>query len=74
LSVAGDGVLAGRVLDVRTTPGQLRLVVGTELGELDAVASLDHRLAPGDDVGLAVEASRMAPLPGGSEAVSAALD
>ena len=32
---------------MRTTPGQLRLVCRTDLGELDAVAPLDVRLAPG---------------------------
>ena len=42
LSVSDDGLIAGEVLEVRTTPGQLRLVVRTELGELDAVASLDR--------------------------------
>jgi thiamine transport system ATP-binding protein len=74
LAVADDGVLAAEVSDVRTTPGQLRLVCRTELGELDAVAPLDVRLAPGDAVRLRVEATRMAPLPGRIQASEAALD
>jgi thiamine transport system ATP-binding protein len=74
LAVADDGVLAAEVVEVRTTPGQLRLVCRTELGELDAVAPLDVRLAPGDAVRLRVEATRMAPLPGRIQAPEAALD
>jgi thiamine transport system ATP-binding protein len=68
LSVADDGPVSGEVVEVRTTPGQLRLVCRTDLGELDAVAPLDHRLAPGDRVRLRVEGSRTAALamaPGG---------
>jgi thiamine transport system ATP-binding protein len=64
LSVSDDGPVRGRVLEVRTTPGQLRLLVGTDHGELDAVAPLDARLVPGDDVRLRPDASRMAALPG----------
>ena len=74
LTVADDGPLAGQVVGVRTTPGQLRVVVDTVLGELDAVASLDRRLAPGDGVHLRVDATRMAGLPGRSELAEAALD
>ena len=74
LSVADDGPLAGEIVDVRTTPGQLRLVVRTDLGELDAVAPLDRRLAPGDGVLLRADATRMATLPGRSEARERALD
>jgi thiamine transport system ATP-binding protein len=74
LSVAADGTLAGEVAAVRTTPGQLRVIVRSELGELDAVASLDHRLAPGDQVRLRVDASRMAALPGGSGLAGRNLD
>ena len=66
LSVADGGRLTGEVVDVRTTPGQLRLVVRTDLGDLDAVASLDRRVGPGDAVHLAVDASRMAALAQGS--------
>ncbi len=74
LAVADDGVLAAEVVEVRTTPGQLRLVCRTEVGELDAVAPLDLRLAPGDAVRLRVEATRMAPLPGRIETPEGALD
>jgi thiamine transport system ATP-binding protein len=74
LSVADDGVVSGEVVDVRTTPGQLRLVCRTDLGVLDAVASLDLRLAAGDPVRLRLEPARMAPLPGGSGHAERALD
>ena len=51
------------VVEVRTTPGQLRLVCRTDLGELDAVAPLDLRLAPGDrGPAAAWTPTRMAPL------------
>jgi len=62
LAVADDGALPAEVLTVRTTPGQVRLVCRTDLGEVDAVASLDHRLAPGDRVRLRVDPSRTAVL------------
>jgi thiamine transport system ATP-binding protein len=62
LAVADEGPIDGEVLVVRTTPGQTRLVCRTPLGEVDAVASLDRRLAPGDAVRLSVDATRMAPL------------
>jgi len=74
LTVSGDGALSAEVLDVRTTPGQLRLVCRTDLGELDAVAPLDRRLVPGDTVRLRVDATRMAPLPGRKRAPERALD
>jgi thiamine transport system ATP-binding protein len=74
LAVVGDGALSGRVVEVRTTPGQLRVVVHTDLGDLDAVASLDQRLATGDDVSLAVDGSRMAPLTGGQSSLDGSLD
>jgi thiamine transport system ATP-binding protein len=74
LTVSDDGSIPGQVVDVRTTPGQLRLVVGTALGDLDAVASLDRRLAPGDAVTLRVDPSRMATLAGPAEAPDGALD
>jgi thiamine transport system ATP-binding protein len=60
LSVADDGPLEAEVLTVRTTPGQVRLVCATGLGEVDAVASLGRRLAPGDRVHLEVDPSRTA--------------
>jgi thiamine transport system ATP-binding protein len=74
LSVSDDGALKGEVAEVRTTPGTLRLVCRTELGEVDAVASLDRRLAPGDPVRLHVDGSRTAPLPGRSAVAEGALD
>ncbi len=74
LTVSDDGSLVGEIVDVRTTPGQLRLVVGTDLGELDAVASLDRRLAPGDVVRLRVDPSRTAILAGPVDAPEGALD
>jgi thiamine transport system ATP-binding protein len=74
LTVADDGVLAGEVVDVRTTPGQLRLTCRTGLGELDAVAPLDLRLGPGDRVRLRVDATRMAALPGRKAPAELALD
>jgi thiamine transport system ATP-binding protein len=74
LSATDDGILAGQVTEVRTTPGQLRLVCRTALGDLDAVAPLDRRLAPGDAVRLRLDATRMAPLPGPFERPQGALD
>jgi thiamine transport system ATP-binding protein len=74
LAVSPDGGLSGLVVDVRTTPGQLRLVCRTSLGELDAVAPLDLRLVPGDPVRLRVDATRMAALVSGSRAAELALD
>jgi len=59
------GALTGRVVSVRSTPEQLRLVVDLEgLGELDAVASLDAYLAPGDRVAVRVDPTRVAVLGG----------
>jgi hypothetical protein len=70
LSVVDDGGLTAQVVEVRTTPGQLRLVVRAEHAgrqvELDAVAPLDRRLAPDDIVRLRVDPTRMATLPGRS--------
>jgi thiamine transport system ATP-binding protein len=66
LAVADSGPIPAQVLSVRATPEQVRLVCGTELGEVDAVASLDHRPVPGDRVHLRVDASRVAPLSAGT--------
>jgi thiamine transport system ATP-binding protein len=74
LTVADDGPLDGEVVEVRTTPGRLRLVCATDLGELDAVAPLDLRLAPGDPVRLRVDPTRMAALTAEESPRSAALD
>jgi thiamine transport system ATP-binding protein len=62
LAVADAGPLEGEVLSVRATPVQVRLLCRTGFGEVDAVASLDHRPAPGDRVHLRVDPSRLAPL------------
>jgi thiamine transport system ATP-binding protein len=66
LAVADVGPFRAEVVTVRTTPGQVRLVCTTELGDVDAVAPLDLRLAPGDVVRLSVERTRLAPLAAGS--------
>jgi hypothetical protein len=42
-------------------------VCRTDLGELDAVAPLDLRLAPGDRVRMAVDRTRMAALGAGRQ-------
>jgi thiamine transport system ATP-binding protein len=74
LTVADVGPVTAEVVEVRTTPGQLRLVCRTDLGELDAVAPLDVRLAPGDAVRLRVDATRMARLPAPIDTPERALD
>jgi thiamine transport system ATP-binding protein len=74
LAVDDRGALAGEVLTVRATPGQVRLVCRTDLGEVDAVASLDLRLVPGDAVRLSVDRTRMAALRDDSRARSTALN
>jgi len=71
LTVADDGPIAGEVVEVRITPGQLRLVCRTDLGDLDAVASLDQRLVPGDRVRLRVDGTRTSALSDRSPARSA---
>ena len=61
LRVAGDGVLRGTVTASRLTPEQVRLEVDVEgVGLLDAVAPLDVHPAPGDQVALAVDRTRLA--------------
>jgi len=74
LTVADAGTVTAEVVEVRTTPGQLRLVCRTDLAELDAVAPLDVRLAPGDPVRLRVDATRMARLPATIDTPERALD
>jgi thiamine transport system ATP-binding protein len=74
LAVAEDGAFPAEVLTVRTTPGQVRLVCTSAVGEVDAVASLDLRLAPGDAVRLSVDRTRLARLPAGARSASAPLN
>ena len=64
LTLDGAGPLAGVVRVGRATPEQIRLVVDVDgIGELDAVARLDAHPGPGDRVTLAVDRSRLAPIP-----------
>jgi thiamine transport system ATP-binding protein len=63
LTVDDEGPVEAEVLTVRATPGQVRLVCLTDLGEVDAVASLERRPVPGDRVRLRVDRSRMAVVP-----------
>ena len=64
LTVDPAGALPGVVVSCRVTPEQVRLVVDLDgVGEIDAVAGLDVRRAPGDSVRLAAEATRLAVLP-----------
>jgi len=58
---AGPEALRGVVLSARVTPDQVRLVVDVEgVGELDAVASVNTHPAPGEQVRLTVDRSRLA--------------
>jgi thiamine transport system ATP-binding protein len=60
------GPLEGEVRSIRSTPQLQRLVVAVEgLGDLDAVAPLDHRTSPGDRVRLGVDVTRVAALASG---------
>jgi len=61
-----EGPLTGAVVSGRATPEQVRLVVDVPgLGEVDAVAPLDLHPGPGEKVRLAVEAAKLAVVPGG---------
>ncbi|MGB0190507.1 MAG: ABC transporter ATP-binding protein, partial [Nocardioides sp.] len=63
LRVEDTGALTGRVRSLRSTPEQQRLEVELAgVGVVDAVASLDRRTAPGEDVALAVDVTRLAVL------------
>jgi thiamine transport system ATP-binding protein len=56
-----EGRLKGTVVEARTTPEQVRLVVDVEgIGELDAVAPLDQHPGAGEPVRLSVDATRTA--------------
>jgi thiamine transport system ATP-binding protein len=64
LAVSPTGALRGVVVSSRATPEQVRLVVDLEgVGEIDAVAGLDARPAPGEAVRIEAEATRLALLP-----------
>ncbi len=61
LVVTGDGPLAGVVVSSRLTPEQVRVEVDVPgLGRLDAVAPLDRHPAPGAEVALRVDRTRLA--------------
>jgi thiamine transport system ATP-binding protein len=63
LVVEESGAISARVESVRATPEQVRLVVQADgVGTLDAVAPLGSRVAPGDDVLLGVDVTRLAVL------------
>ncbi|CAM3833629.1 ABC transporter ATP-binding protein [Nocardioides marinus] len=63
LRVDDAGALTGRVVSLRSTPEQQRLEVDVAgVGVVDAVTSLDRRTAPGEDVTLAVDVTRLAVL------------
>ena len=63
LRVSDSGPLSGVVEAARGSAEQLRLVVRVAgVGEVDAVAALGSHLGPGDDVHLAVDGTRLAPL------------
>jgi len=56
-----EGRLRGTVVEARTTPEQVRLVVEVEgIGELDAVSPLDQHPGVGEPVRLSVDATRTA--------------
>ncbi|CUR62361.1 ABC transporter related protein [metagenome] len=58
------GHITARVDAARVTPEQVRLVVeAAGIGALDAVAPLGSRVAPGDEVSLEVDVTRLAVLP-----------
>jgi thiamine transport system ATP-binding protein len=68
--VEPQGRLHGTVVEARTTPEQVRLVVDVEgIGELDAVAPLDQHPGAGEPVRLSVDATRTAVV-GGENPVS----
>jgi len=73
LLAGASGALAGEVVSARVTPEQVRLVVRVPgLGEVDAVAPLDLHPGPGEQVRLAVERAKLAPIPdGGAEPAAA---
>ena len=57
------GPLLARVVAARSTPEQIRLVLDSpDLGVVDAVAGLGTRVAPGEEVRLRVDVTRLAAL------------
>lgn len=59
-----EGPVTARVSSARATPEQVRLLVEVDgLGTLDAVAPLGSRVAPGEEVRLRVDVTRLAVLP-----------
>ncbi|HEX2772903.1 MAG TPA: ABC transporter ATP-binding protein, partial [Micromonosporaceae bacterium] len=65
LALSETGALHGVVVSSRATPEQVRLVVDLDgVGEIDAVAGLDARPAPGERVRIEAEPTRLAVLPG----------
>lgn len=64
LVVDDAGPVRARVESARVTPEQVRLVVHAEgVGAVDAVAALGSRIAPGDEVAVRVDVTRLAVLP-----------
>lgn len=64
LVVDDGGPVRARVESARATPEQVRLVVRVEgVGAVDAVAALGSRVAPGDEVAVRVDVTRLAVLP-----------
>lgn len=64
LVVDDAGPVRARVESARVTPEQVRLVVHVEgVGAVDAVAALGSRIAPGDEVAVRVDVTRLAVLP-----------
>ncbi|CAB4939693.1 unannotated protein [freshwater metagenome] len=64
LVVDDAGPVRARVESARVTPEQVRLVVQVEgVGAVDAVAALGSRVAPGDEVTVRVDVTRLAVLP-----------
>ena len=64
LVVDAAGPVRARVESARVTPEQVRLVVQVEgVGAVDAVAALGSRVAPGDEVAVRVDVTRLAVLP-----------
>ena len=59
-----EGDVRATVESARVTPEQVRLVVTADgIGTVDAVAPLGSRAAPGDEIGLRVDVTRLAVLP-----------